>query len=615
MTETSSQRYARLLALRELYKRDFPLYAREQLWIETKVAGEIETLDISRKPLQQMVWQAVDTQFKELGYVDGNIIKGRQQGSSTLTQGLMFWKASLWRNYNTLLIAQDDATTKAIFGKAQFFFEHLEPAFKPLIRKSNRSELHFAAPEHKRQVKDHGLGSRMDFANAEHITAGTGTTKQAVHLSECCKWRTEEIDILLASIYPVLYKGPGAMRLKESTAHMGPGGQWFRECCEDARDGRTDEFLVFCPAYLEPDNRIRLNPKRNPDDKDLARMVGLDPEEKHIVKVAKRGQPDYNIAPYDIPPEYLKFRRAQIAQAGWDEDLYSQEYPLDFESSWISRDSRVFKHEKLHEQKAKYVKNPIRLVDILPGPKVVDADHNARMGPDNNYVALWEEPELGEDYDIGADVAAGIEGGDYSTAVIWKRRTRQQVGELHMHIDPSDFGTILYWLGTYFYNAQVAVEWTGGYGISTDTQLKRLNYPNIHFWKHRDQIVPIPTKKTGWQTTRESKAYIVTYMRQFLNHDQMQIRSQVLLNEMFRYIQIPWGDGYEYRSETGNDDLVIAAGIGIVVSDDENQGRLEEVKPIIESRPVGDISTVDSFDPRNPPRRNRLSMEIRGSGD
>ena len=612
MTETREQRYARLLATRELYRRDFALYAREQLWIETKVAGQIETLDIAKKPLQTMVWRKCQDQLADLGYIDGNIIKGRQQGSSTESQGLMFWKASLNRNYNTLLIAQDDPTTKAIFSKAQFFFEHLEPAYKPLIRKSNRSELHFAAAEHKRQVKDHGLGSRMDFANAEHMLAGTGTTKQGLHLSECAKWRTEEIDILLASVYPILYRGPGSIRLKESTAHI--GGQWFRECCEAARDGETDEFLVFCPAYLEPDNRIRLNPKRNPDDKYLARMVGLDPEEQHIVKVAKRGQPKYDIPPFEIPPEYIKFRRTMIAQPGWDEDLFMQEYPTEFESAWISRDSRVFNHQKLFEQKDRNVRNPLRLCRIVAGGKMVD-DPNMRMGPENDYLAFWEEPMLGEDYDIGADVASGIEDGDYSTAIVWKRRTREQVAEYHMHIDPSDFGTQLFWLGGYFFNAQVTVEWTGGYGITTDTQLKRLNYPNIGFWKHRDQIVPIPTKKTGWQTTRESKAYLVSYFRHFLNHDQVTIRSICLLNEMFRFIQLPFGDGYEYRSETGNDDLVIGGGIGLVTGDDENQHRLDEVAPIVEAKPIGDISVVDNYDPRNPPRRNNFAREIRGNYD
>lgn len=603
------------LALREYYRRDFPTYAREQLWIETKVAGKIENLDISKKPLQTMFWQRAHEQIKTVGYIDGDIIKGRQQGSSTCSQGTIFWRASLTRNYNTLLIAQDDPTTRAIFEKARFFYEHLQAWIKPAIRKSNRQELVFAVAEGKKHVTDHGLGSTMSFQAATNMLAGTGTTRQGLHLSECAKYRGEDIDTLVSSVYPVLYRGPGSIRLKESTAFI--GGGWFKEVCEEARDGRTQEFLLFVPAYLEPDNRYPLNLK-DPDDKDLARMVGLDAEERYIVRTAKRGHDSkdahgkaYEIPPFEVPPEYIKFRRVTIAQPGWDEDLYHQEYPTTFNEAWISRDSRVFNHQKLYDMQKKHVQQPRELCTWDYQTRKFLSDQTVRMGPQENYIAIWEDPILGHDYDIGADVAAGIEGGDYSTAVVWERRSRRQVAEVHLHIDPSDYGTLLFFLGQWYFNAQIAVEWTGGYGISTDTQLKRLNYPNISFWKHRDQVVPMPTKKTGWETTQTSKAYLVSYFRHFLNHDTVVIRSLCLLNEMFHFIQIPYGNGYEYRAETGNDDLVMAAGIGLVVSDDENLHRLDEVAPEPKSIVIAPQHLVDTFDftDRLP---NSLVAEIRG---
>lgn len=598
------------LALREQYRRDFPLFALDALYIETKVAGQIKTLDIRPKPLQQMVWAKAQQQLKTIGYIDGNIIKGRQQGSSTISQGMLFWKSSLNRNYNTLLIAQDEPTTRSVFEKARFFYEHLPAWLKPAIRKSNRIELVFAATESKRHVEDHGLGSTMNFQSATNMLAGTGTTRQALHLSECAKYRGEDIDVLVASVYPIIYRGPGSIRLKESTAFM--AGLWFRECCEEARDGRTKEFLVFCPAYLEPDNHITLDPK-DPNDRDLARMVGLDAEEKFIVKTAKRGQAKYDIPSFEISPEYLKFRRVTIAQPGWDEDLWHEEYPTTFEQAWISRDSRALPHEKLYEMR-KHIKQPLRFVVWDDSIRRFIDDPNGRLAADNDYIAIWEEPKAGENYDIGADVAAGIPGGDWSAAPVWKRRTREQVAELHLHIDPSDYGTLLYHFGTWYHNAQIAAEWTGGYGLSTDTQLKRMNYPNIHFWKLRGEIVPKMTRKTGWQTTRESKAYFVSYLRHFLNHDQVTLRSQVLLNECFNYIRIPYGDGYEYRAEHGHDDLVTAGAIGLVISDDENLGRLNEVEVLKSAPPPALIHLVDDVDLTRLRQESRFALEIRGGG-
>jgi len=608
----------RLSALRELYSRDFLLYANEQLKIQTKKAGQVVALDPFAKPLQRMFVERATAQVKEVGYVDGNILKGRQQGSSTITQAYQFWKASTTPNFNTLLIAQDEPTTKAIFEKARFFYEHLHPSVKPDIRHSNRRELVFAAPEHKKKVVEHGLGSRMDFQNAMNMMAGTGTTRQGLHLSECSKFRQDDIDLMVASLYPSIYRGPGSLRIKESTAFI--GGTWFRACCDAARNEEVPEFWLFAPFYLEPDNVFPLDPK-NPDDKALARMTGLTPEERRIVNVAKRGQKKDKIPPFEIRPEQLKFRRITIAQPGWDDDLFEEEFPTEYETAWISRDNRAFNHERLYAMREQ-VRQPARLVEVEPGPRLFD-DPNMRMHEDLSYIAIWEEPILGEDYDIGVDCSAGIEGGDWQAAVVWKRRTREQVAEVHLHLDGLDYGTKLFWLGLYYYNAQIAVEWTGGYGVSVEGALKRLEYPNVYLWRHRDEGIALPTKKTGWHTSRETKAYMVGLFRSFINHGQVTIRSQILLNEMFDFIQLPYGDGYDYRSATGHDDLVMAGGIGLVISDDENQFRLEEASNIgryakgmsgIAQAVQGlvGLAYTDSFDPRARQSNSKLLMEVRG---
>lgn len=559
-------------ALKEAYRRDFTLYAKEQLWIQTKRAGVIENLDVNKKPLQQMVVRAAYKQFKEQGFVDLDIIKGRQQGSSTISQGMQFWKAANNKNYNTLLIAQDDPTTKAIFEKARFFFEHLHKSMQPSVRHSNRAELVFSNPDHKRQNIDHGLGSRMDFQSSTNMLAGTGTTRQGLHLSECAKYKESAINDLVASVYPCFHREPGAMRIKESTAFV--GGQWFRECCDNARSRKTEEICIFAPWYLEPDNIAPLHPKH---DRLLRTMSDLDDAEKHIVKVAKRGQKKDDIPPFTITPEQLKFRRITIAQAGWDEDLFLEEYPTEYDTAWISRDSRVFDHEKLHQMLRSQIRQPIEMAHIYPGPKIF-ADSNMRMHEELNYFAIWEHPIPGENYDIGVDVAMGVEGGDWSSAEVFKRSNHEQVAEYHIHLEPTDFGTQLFWLGLYYNGAQIAVEWTGGYGISTEGQLKRLNYPNLYLWRHRDQAAPIPTRKTGWQTSRESKSYLIGLFRHLIRHDRLTLRSRLLVNEMLDFIQIPWGDGFDYRAEHGYDDLIMGAGIGLVIGDDEKIGGDAETK-------------------------------------
>src|SRR6185312_8085055 len=394
-----AERRAYALALkREHYRRSFETYSLEQLKIQTKTPGVIAPLDISKKPLQMLVQAKVNEQWKNQGYVRVNIVKGRQHGSSTYTQGLQFWKATTTPNYSSLLIAQDDPTTSSIFEKARFYYEHLDPAIRPMVRRSNKRGLVFADPEHKNPTgMDRGLNSRMDFQAATNINAATGTTRHGMHLSEVSKWKEDQTAILAASIFPCIPRQPGTIEIDESTPFF--SGGWFRERCDEARSGKSDRVFVFGPAYMEPDNQMPLL---------KGERLQLTKEEQHLVKIAARGQLEDGVPPFDIPLEHFKWRRAQIAEMG-DPRLYAQEYPSDYDSCWITFDRMTFNAESLYYQR-RCLCNPIRTVRILPGPRVED-DKSQLVKADEPYCAIWQEPIKGVQYDIGADVALGVDGG------------------------------------------------------------------------------------------------------------------------------------------------------------------------------------------------------------
>ena len=568
MNNAEKKLYA--LALRkEHYRRSCETYALEQLKIQTKLPGVIAALDITRKPLQVLIQAVINEQYRSQGYVRVDIVKGRQQGSSTHSQGLHFWQASTTRNFSTILIAQDDPTTSSIFEKARFFYEHLDPQTRPLIRRSNKREIVFASPDHKNPAAtDLGLNSRMDFQAATNINAGTGTTRQGYHLSELSKWKPDAIQTLVASIFPCLPDVPGTIGIEESTPFV--GGNWFRERCEAARSGKTDRKFVFGPFYLEPDYVIPL---------EKGEKFKLSSEETALVKLAARGQPADGVPPFDITKEQLKWRRKKIEDFG-DPRLFMQEYPSDFESCWVSFDYQVFDPNALYYQR-RYLANPVRTVQVHPGPRV-ESDAHQLVAADHDYCAIWEEPVKGEIYDVGADVALGNEGGDWSTAVVLKRRTMEQVAEIHMHIDPRDFGTMLYWFGFFYNTAQLAPEWNS-VGIPVVNELQRLSYPYLYWWRRRDGAVPILSRKVGWETSRTSKPTMVSLFRKRLNDawhandgTGIRLRSLVLRAELEDYVQIPWGDGFEYRADKGHDDLAMGSFIAMMALDDESFGRFDE---------------------------------------
>ncbi len=164
--------------------------------------------------------------------------------------------------------------------------------------------------------------------------------------------------------------------------------------------------------------------------------------------------------------------------------------------------------------------------------------------------------------------------------MVWDRKTREQVAELHCHADVFDFAEKLYWLGYYFSTAQLAVE-VNNVGAAVHGALASRGYPYLYRWRYRERDVPTISKLGGWKTQRDSKAYLVALYRDTVNKEKLIIHSRMLLEEMRDFVTIPGFDygGDQYRAQRGHDDLVMAAGIGLVASDDESYGlrRVEQL--------------------------------------
>lgn len=111
---------------------------------------------------------------------------------------------------------------------------------------------------------------------------------------------------------------------------------------------------------------------------------------------------------------------------------------------------------------------------------------------------------------IGADIAEGIEGGDYSCAQILDHKTGQQLAIWWGHISPDDFARILYKLGKFFSMAWVCPERNFHGEQVVDILRNDLHYPRL--WgsytttdveESSGQI-----KKWGFRSTGPSKELI-----------------------------------------------------------------------------------------------------------
>lgn len=301
------------LRLQEYYRRHFDRFCVEQLKISTPNPGELIPLTFNDS--QRMLLEKIEKQRKALGYIRYCCCKSRQSTMSTFAQALCFHAAVTTRQFNSLLIANDDTTTADIFGIASRFVTHLSSEMRPMTRLSNKTEVMFENPDKRKRPENPGLGSKLVFQSASKITAGTGSTRHACHLSEISKWNEDSVELLFSSILPAIHLKPGTIVIKESTPYV--GGTDFREMCENARAGDGDDLWHFIPWFADTKNAVPL---------DKGEKIILTPEEKRIAKLAKRGQPTDQVPPVEMVVEQFKWRRKKIKELK-SEIMFSQEYP------------------------------------------------------------------------------------------------------------------------------------------------------------------------------------------------------------------------------------------------------------------------------------------------
>ena len=243
----------------------------------------------------------------------------------------------------------------------------------------------------------------------------------------------------------------------------------------------------------------------------------------------------------------------------------AQEYPSDPDEAFIRSGRPVFDLEALREVE---VHEPHRgYLHKLPGRGVYE------FREDGGEFCVWEFPESGEVYVVGADVAEGLGHGDYSSAHVINASTGAVVAHWHGHIDADLFGEeALYAIGSWYNKALIGVE-SNNHGLTTLKGLQRIGYKNLFRQRRLGQRNPTVSETLGWRTTSVSKplavdelnaavrdvtlglwckatvAELKTFVREQNGkmhgspHDD-RVMSLAIANQMLKYVWLP-----EYRSD------------------------------------------------------------------
>jgi hypothetical protein len=249
--------------LRLRLRDDFEYYAPRCLKIRTK-KGTVEPLSLNCA--QRYLHSQLETQKAATGKVRALVVKGRQQGCSTYTEGRYFHRVTHSRGTRAFILTHLDDATNNLFGMAKRFYEHCPESVRPSQQASNAKELIFDKLD---------SGYRVGTAGSKGV--GRSDTIQLFHGSEVAYWPNAQTHV--AGALQAVPDEPGTEVILESTSNGRQG--LFYDMCAAAMRGEGEYILVFIPWFWQQEYRKAVPDGFTPTADELAyqREHGIDLEQ------------------------------------------------------------------------------------------------------------------------------------------------------------------------------------------------------------------------------------------------------------------------------------------------------------------------------------------------
>jgi hypothetical protein len=572
---------------------------------------------------QQIFLEALQDSFRKRGRAQLIVLKARQLGLSTISEAMVFYRTMFNMGMNTLIVAQDPGQADYLFEMSRLAYDNLPWWMRPESRYEQKGRyLVFDRRDETSRLINPGLRSQIFVEAANKMTGvAVGKTIGTAHLSEISLW--PDAEILTEQIFPTL-NAPDELAIMESTAR-GRKDFWHF-LWEAAIEGRIPWTPVFIPFYRV--RRYRRTIPENVEFRPTAEELSL--REKVLEETG-----------YWIDDEQLYWRREQMEmfRAVGREYKFYQEYPAaTWREAFQSSAMCAFDRRKLQRMVEKYCRPPrwVGEIDLKDQkePDVQLREHDPHLPPpEQKYrggrLWVWEEPEEDATYYIGADVAYGIEGGDFSCAQVIKvgygTAPDVQVAEWHGYISPTPFARVLAALGYWYNNAEISPE-CNDVGKTTAHELFRvLDYPNLYRWKHLDKIKNYFTDWYGWETNHKSRGFIINKMREAVDEGTIILRSELLIDQMMEFGAEE--EGARFEGQGVHDDRVMAIMIAHFCAHEdqfssgwkrttkktevEKKGEYHNTdwSPIWDGRQIPEVGPVEQMEGRTAPEDVLLHQE------
>jgi hypothetical protein len=329
----------------KLLANNFPVFAKNCLKIKTKTEG-LQPF-ILNSPQYRFI-DFIERKYKEKGHVRVVVLKARQMGFSTVTEGYFFWKTIFNKGHNSFIMAHDRPSTSNIFEMVKRYYDNIPEAMpKPPLAKNNERALIFDSIDSYFRVGTAGSGS-----------IGRSMTNNYLHMSEAAFF--EKADELSGGIMSTV-PDENSIVVLESTAN-GVGGFFYDKVMEGLEPDSPWDTLFYAwhefPEYTAdvPDGFV-------PDD-----------TEEELKRL------------YNVTDGQLMWRRNRIAKDfKGREHIFRQEYPSNIQEAFLSTQNALIGGEYLERARKSDIKDQ-------NAPVVIGVDP-ARSG-DRTVIAIRRGREI-----------------------------------------------------------------------------------------------------------------------------------------------------------------------------------------------------------------------------
>lgn len=472
-------------------------FFRERLWIRTKT-GDVVPFNVN--PIQHRYIakkRAEAARLRRAGLPSKFLLlKYRRGGFTTLEQGTSYAFASTRPNVQCVTLAHTKDSTTRIFRMVKLFQERNPD---PPKHRENANELEFT-----------GLNSLHFIGTAGGKGFGRGDTLQRVHGSEVSKWcegpeQLEKVDDLVAGLAEAASHGEVVL---ETTPN---GVEWFCHKYREAKKKQNDWVPIFLPWFEDRTNRATVY--------DQAEILDtLTDRERFLME--QRGLDCGQIA----------WRRAKVKDL---KKLFPQEYPEDDETCFLLSGRPFFDNEKI-----------LNMLEMTP-------EYERKHVP-GGYIVIWEKPQKGVEYVLGADTSEGIPGGDSSGYGVLRRDTGDQVASLHGIFKPHVLAGHIAVAHKLYNDCIVGVE-RENHGHSVLNSLRTLGlYRDINIGGRLFYFAP---EREGWSTNGETRPIMLDELAVAVEQGEMKVRDRDFLSECLTFRM---QDNGKFEADPGcHDDTVM----------------------------------------------------------